>query len=252
MRVLVTRPAAAAAALAASLAARGHVTLIEPLLAIEPVPDAAAALAKALSGAQAVLFTSANGVGAFAALSPRRDLPVYAVGDATAAAASSAGFTAVESAHGDLESLTYLVTQRLNPKAGPLVHAVGRAAAGDLAAALAPAGFKLRRVVLYDARPAEALAPDCIAALKAGAIDAALFFSPRTASTFVRLAETAGCAALCSRIAAVALSPAVAVALGKSAWGTLVIAREPTEAALLEALSGIGAAPANAGRGAEP
>ena len=49
-----------------------------------------------LDGVQALIATSANGVRAFAARDPRRSLPVCAVGDATARAASDAGFADVE------------------------------------------------------------------------------------------------------------------------------------------------------------
>ncbi|MDF2781612.1 MAG: hypothetical protein K0S96_1416, partial [Geminicoccaceae bacterium] len=63
MRVLITRPRAEAAVLAADLAERGHDVTIEPLLTIEPLPGVVAALA----GAQAIVLTSANAVPALPA-----------------------------------------------------------------------------------------------------------------------------------------------------------------------------------------
>ncbi len=96
------------------------------------------------------------------------------------------------------------------------------------------AGFAVRRVVLYRAEPAGALSRAAAEALGAAAIDAALFFSPRTASTFVRLAAAAGLASSCRGTVAVALSPAVAAALGAAQWRRVLIAREPTQAALLD------------------
>ena len=62
MRLLVTRPLDDAQALADRLEAGGHEALVEPLLTI--APDLAAPLP--LDGARALLFTSANGVRAFA------------------------------------------------------------------------------------------------------------------------------------------------------------------------------------------
>lgn len=244
MRVLVTRPAAAAAALAARLAARRHEVTIEPLLTIVRDPDAADRLARALEGAQAVLFTSVNGVDAFAAASLRRDLPAYAVGDASAATARAAGFDAVESAGGDVASLASLVAARLKPGDGPLVHGSGRDVAGDLAGTLAKTGFPVRPVALYRAEAATALSPAAVTALRSGRLDAALFFSPRTAGTFVRLAAAAGVQAVCAGMAAVALSPAVATALAPLTWRRLEVADEPTETALLEALERLAIAPA--------
>src|SRR5258708_35953372 len=76
MKAIVTRPRDDAAALVGALADRGVAALLAPMLTILPVPQAARDLAERLAGAQAVLFTSANGVRAFAAAPPRRQLPV--------------------------------------------------------------------------------------------------------------------------------------------------------------------------------
>ena len=236
MKLLITRPGSAAAALAARLAALGHETVIEPLLTIVPEPDAAAHLAEALAGAQAVLFTSANGVEVFAAATPRRDLRVFAVGDATARAARAAGFAEVESAGGDVTDLAALVRARLKPEDGALVHGRGKDAAGDLAGTLGAAGFTVRPVALYRAEAASELAPEAASAIRDRRLDAALFFSPRTASSFVRLAAAAGLQQACAGMTALALSPAVEAALRPLAWRRVVVAAEPTEAALLEAL----------------
>jgi uroporphyrinogen-III synthase len=235
-RVLVTRPEPEAARLADALKARGVEAVIEPLLTIEFAADGAAILAALLPGTQAVLFTSANGVRALAAATSERGLPAFAVGDRTAAAARDAGFASVTSAGGSIEDLARLILDRLRPGVGPLLHAAGSAVAGDLAARLAPHGFALRRAVLYEARPATALSAATQAALRAGGLWGALFFSPRTAATFVSLAAAAGLADRCGQMIALALSPAVATALGGIAWREIRVADTPEEAALLSAL----------------
>src|SRR4051812_16935975 len=89
-----------------------------------------------LTNVQAVLFTSANGVRAFAAAERRRDIPAFAVGEATAAAARLAGFTTVDTAGGDVAALADLVRERLTPARGALLHAAGSAVAGDLSGVL--------------------------------------------------------------------------------------------------------------------
>jgi uroporphyrinogen-III synthase len=233
--VLVTRPAADATSLVAVLTTRGIEPLLVPLLDIRPAPDGAARLASLLPGAQAVLFTSANGARAFAAATPSRELAVFAVGDATAAAARAEGFARVESAGGDVEDLARLVTARLSPTAGALIHAAAGTVAGDLAGRLAAAGFARRRAVLYEAVPAVALDATARELLHRGGVDFALFFSPRTAATFVRL-TAAGLANACRAVTAIALSPAVAGALSGITWRGIGIARRPNEAALLAAL----------------
>ena len=231
LTALITRPEEDARPLAEALAARGVATVIEPLLAIRPLPEAAADLAKDLAGVQALLFTSANGARAFAELSPRRDIGVLAVGDATASAARGLGFTAVESAGGDVQALARLVKQRLKPAGGPLFHAAGSAVAGDLAEILAADGFDLRRRMLYESAAATALSPETIAALKQGRIDLVLLFSPRTAVSFAELARAAAIDA--SPLTALCLSPAVATAVSGLAWKRVAVAEKPDLPSLL-------------------
>src|SRR3990170_4070978 len=195
LRALITRPRDDAAELADALRQRGVEVGIEPLLVVEPIAGAVLDLA----GVQALLLTSANGARAFARLSDRRDLPVFPVGDATAATARGLGFATVESAGGDVRDLARLVKDRLDPAGGALFHAAGSAVAGDLSGLLAAAGFDLRRAAIYEAKPVTGLTAETRAALAGGAFDLVLFFSPRTAATFVRLANdtqvVAGCAA---------------------------------------------------------
>ncbi len=236
MRVLITRPEPDASALADKLKARGHETLIEPLLRIEAKPDAAVDLA----GVQALAFTSANGVRVFAGLSARRDLPVFAVGDSTAAAARAAGFASVESATGDVEALAALIAARLEPGAGAIFHGAARKVAGDLKGALDAAGFQVRRAVLYEAVPSVALTPNSAAALREGRVDAVLFFSPRTGESFIRLLREGSLTEACGRSMAVCLSSAVAETVEGLPWRALRVAVRPDEAALLESLEAPG------------
>jgi len=234
MRVLVTRPREDAAGLVADLEARGHAVMLEPLLTIRPRDPADWPAGH--ENAQALLVTSANGARAFARLDARRDLPVYAVGDASAAAARALGFAEVHSAAGNVEDLAALVQRRLDPAQGPLLHPAAGRLAGDLQGALGAAGFVVLRAVLYDAVPVAALSADCMRALNDGLIDAATFFSPRTAAGFVTLVEAAGRTDTCRRVGAVCLSPAVAEALGGLDWRRIVVAERPDQAALLAGL----------------
>lgn len=235
LRALVTRPREDAAELAEALAARGIEAVMEPLIDIrfrtEPAPD--------LAGAQAVLCTSANGVRALARLSRERAIPLFAVGDATAARARTEGFTDVASAGGDVGDLARLARRRLRPGAGRLVHVAGSAVAGDLAGDLGAAGFTVDRLVLYEARPAAALSAATTHALAAGLIGFALFFSPRTAATFVRLADRAGVLDALDHTAAVSISAAADAALGRVGFRERRIAAAPNQSALLAALDAL-------------
>ena len=229
MRVLITRPEREATALATALVQRGHTPVIAPLFTLQilhPPADFAAALA----ASQAVLLTSANGARALAEASDQRSKPVLAVGDTTAATAEGLGFTSVVSASGDAVALGALVRERLDPARGPLVHVSGVDVAGDLT----PEGFEVRRFALYDARAANSLPASAEAALQARALDAALFFSPRTSAIFARLTEKAGLCDACRTVTAVAISPAAAEPLKGLPFQTVRIAARPTRQAMLD------------------
>ena len=227
MKLLVTRPALDAGPLADLLTADGHTVLLDPLLAIR-FREAAAL---DLDGVTGLLFTSGNGVRAFATLSDRRDLAVYAVGDRTATLAREQGFAQIESADGDVAALATLVAARRQPGDGTLLHVTGNEVAGDLAQRLDAAGFTLRRATLYAAEPATALAPETRAALADGTLDGVLLFSPRTARQFTTLIRLSGLGA--EPLSAWCLSPAVAEALGDLELAHIHVAAEPTQAALL-------------------
>jgi uroporphyrinogen-III synthase len=242
MHALITRPEEDAQPLAEALRARGLTVTVEPLLSVAPVAGASVDLA----GVQALLFTSANGARALAALSPRRDLPVLAVGDASATVARSLGFVAVTSAAGNVEDLARLAQDQLDPARGALLHVAGSAVAGDLAGRLAAAGFETRRAVLYEARAADRLSPETRRRLAQGELDWVLFFSPRTAATFVELARAAGLKSDCARATALCLSPAVAAAASALPWRAVESAARPDLSAMLEMVDGIMNAPKTA------
>ncbi len=228
---LVTRPREDAEGVSQELRQRGLDVTVAPLLDIRPV-DAEVDSA----GVQGILATSANGVRALARLLPDRDLPVWAVGDATARMARDAGYRKVEAAGGDVHSLAALVKSRCVPETGAFLHAAGSVVAGDLAGDLGAAGFSVRRVVLYEAHPAQAVSDQLADALRSGGLGLALFFSPRTAATFVTLIRAAGLERTTATITAYALSANVARELEALPWAAVRVAAEPSQAALLAVL----------------
>jgi uroporphyrinogen-III synthase len=229
---LVTRPREDSHGIATALAELGFTVQVEPLLEIRPVADAQVDP----DGLQGILATSANGIRALARALPDRDLPVWAVGDASARTARELGYRRVESAGGDVDSLAALVAERCRPQDGALLHAAGSVTAGDLSGRLGQAGFTVRRVVLYRAETADCLSDTLTRSLNDGTVDVALFFSPRTAATFATLVNAAGLGETAGRIFAYALSQAVARELSALPWAGVHVAAAPTQAALLALL----------------
>lgn len=233
MRVLITRPEREATTLATALAERGHVPVIAPLFRLE-ILHPPATFATDLANCQAILLSSANGARALADASEQRGKPILAVGDTTASTAEGLGFISVDSAAGDGRALADLARKRLDPKAGPLLHVSGVDIAQDFAAALAPDGFEVRRVALYDAREETALPDSARAAIEARALDIAMFFSPRASDLFARLVQQAGVAAALSNVTAIAISPAALEPLKALPFKTTVAAAHPTRQAVLD------------------
>ena len=231
--VIVTRPAEEAERLIPALDALGCDAVLAPMLEIVLHPPQPIAL----EGVQAILITSANGARALAAslaAGEGREIPVLAVGEASATATCALGFHRVESAGGDVDALIALVAQRCTPAGGRLLHASGSVVAGDLKGRLEAMGHKVERHVLYDAKAVTHLDASLRAALAGPRTRAVLFFSPRTAETFVTLV---GAVASVERLDAVCLSEAVARIARRLAWRRVEVAARPEQAALMDALA---------------
>lgn len=229
--LLITRPAEDAAALAARLAEMGVESVIAPLMEVIPVPGPEIVT----DGLAGFLITSANGARALAARTKRRDLPVHAVGAASADAARTAGFANVTSADGDVDKLAAHVAAICDPDDGPLLHAAGSVTAGNLAGALGTHGFDVRVERLYEAKPVAVLPEAALDALSAGSVDGAVMYSPRTAKVFDGLVADAG---LSSQLAAMRLFALSANVDDASAgpWKERHIAAAPDQESLLQAV----------------
>jgi len=232
MRVLVTRPLDDAREIQLLLAQRGHEAVVAPLLRVEfrRGPDIE------LTGVQAILATSANGVRALARRTGRRDVPVFAVGPQTAGAAQALGFDKVRSADGDAAALAQAVPRWTEAKAGALLHAAGADTAGKLAEVLTSAGFEIRSEILYDVVIVGKLPAQAIDEIVANRIDAVLLFSPRSARAFVQCLDAAGLARHASQMIGACISRTTAAALAPLALKEIRIAAHPDQAALLNCL----------------
>jgi uroporphyrinogen-III synthase len=222
MKVWVTRTQPGAGRTADRLRALGHEPLLVPVLETHPVPGRIV-----LTGLAALAFTSVNAVEAFAERERGRDLPVFAVGASTAAAATSAGFGHVRSAGGDVRALAALIAATSPP--GEVLHVAGRPLAGDLVGALQGAGLRTRMVVLYETRPTGSGPP-----LEA---DVVLVHSPHAARV---LAEGLKSSPRWRSAPVLAISKAAAEPLRSAGFTCVRWADRPDEAALLDCLTAFG------------
>ena len=107
----------------------------------------------------------------------------------------------------------------------------------------------MRREVLYRARAAEAFSPALMEELTVGSLSFALFFSPRTAAVFARLALRSGVEESCRSVHACVLSEAVGRALEGVAWREVRVAGRPDHEAMMAEVDRILETPGVAGEG---
>ncbi len=206
MRVLILRPEPGNAATAEAVAAMGLTPARAPLFDIVPVawdpPDPARFDAVAMTSANAARHGGAG-------LSRYTHLPLYAVGETTAAAARDAGFGNVVAGHGGADDLAALATGKA------LLHLTG----GDhrsLANAVA--------IVVYASRTLDA-AP-------LPSADIALVHSPRAGARLAELVDDRAALDL------VAISASAAAACGPG-WRSVHTADTPRDASMLATLASL-------------
>ncbi len=210
--LLVLRPEPGASATARSARAMGLDAIVAPLFTFRPLdwhlPERTP---------EAVLLTSANAarVGG-PALALLLSLPLYAVGEATAAAARAVGFTRIVTGEGGVEEI---VARAADDGIGHLLHLAGREHR-------IPADMPLtiERRLVYAADPVDTL-PEPAARALPDAV--ALLHSPRAAALFATLVEPGAV-----RIATI--SPATRDAAG-AGWRAAAVAAQPSDASLLAA-----------------
>jgi uroporphyrinogen-III synthase len=212
------------------LRARGHDVLVASLMRVEP-------LAADLAGTWgAIIVTSANAPDAIAGNLLREALirlPLFAVGRRSAHDARHAGFVNVRLPDGDVRDLVrMLIAQRAGTNA-PLLYLAGEDRAADLPAELSARGIAAEMRVVYRVVTAP-FPPALIEALRAGAVDAVMHFSRRSADNYLAGASKAGITGPAMAVRHLCLSAQVAEPLVGASQ--IAVAARPDKAALVELL----------------
>ena len=232
--ILITRPPGDEIELSDALHALGLRVIHEPLTQIFLLHTARPELARALyHDPDAVIVTSRHGARALATLSELRDVPLIAVGRATADVAQSCGFARVFDAGGDVEKLLRYIADAYDQGARFLYVSADQVQA-DLPSLLAAKDMYAERIVAYEAVAAEQLSDTLVEHVKRGRLDAVTLFSQRAAHIFTALLAKAGLEETTAGLHVFALSDAVAEPLLSYPWKTIHIAREPTLASLVQ------------------
>ena len=235
-RVLVTRPEPGASATAQALRSAGFDPVVLPLTGIRPlaVPETG------LSVVDAVALTSANAVrhAAEALLATIRAIPLHAVGATSAQAARDAGFAEVVAGPGDAAGLATAMGETLAP-GSTVLYLCGKVRKPDFELGLRGRGIRVIPIETYDTVPAEVTDGE-VDKLDSGRLFAVLVHSAEAAKALAALATRPAMARLFEGTHLVAISRRAAAPVEAVFAGRIVVAREPTEAAMLEALIGSG------------
>ncbi len=215
-RVWITRAQPGAGATAERVRAMGFEPFVAPLLEVRTVKGPPIDLA----GVGALAFTSANGIEGFTSRCTDRGLPVFTVGDATAAAARDGGFEQVISADGDVKALADMIKRHRTGIRGDVLHPAAAETIGELPA---------RKLVVYETVPAR-LAPDL--ARRVASMDAVLLHSQKGARILADILRRNPA----PNLRLVCLSQAVASPLKDIPAREIVAAALPNEEALLNLL----------------
>ena len=263
MAILVTRPQPDNEKTGASLRARGFEVLLAPMLRYEPValPD------EPTADYAAVIVTSAN---ALRAVEPQLaeygllGLPLFAVGERTAAAARKAGFGSVISADGDGADLRDLVVaqagkwakdkksdkkserqsktgkskdrkskaEKIND-ARPLLYLAGAELSRDLASELVEHGLDVVTRTTYRMVASQGLPREACDAIAANQVEAVLHYSARSAHAFLDAVRSAGVEISALAVRQCCISATVAAILREAGATQVTVASSPDENALL-------------------
>lgn len=229
-RVLVTRPEPGASRTAARLEMAGFEAAVLPLTLLKALD------AELPAGPfDAVIVTSAQAL-EHACLNLPPQLPVYAVGAATAASAERCGFAQIMTAGGSVASIAALVRTSAEP-AARLLYLCGRVRRPELEAALDGAGFHVTAVETYVAVPSVYTDSELAARLGEASFDAVALMSAQAAEAFSALAECSRFGPLFTASEIVCFSERIAKVLFQDGVWKLNVTEEASEDALLDLLS---------------
>ncbi|MEM9841879.1 MAG: uroporphyrinogen-III synthase [Pseudomonadota bacterium] len=230
--IIVTRAEPGARETAKRLQDLGLRPIIASMLSFHARREIPIPAAEALSG---IVFTSANGVRAYADRGGDFEPPAWCVGPATALAARQAGFATVKESAGDALDLARYIADQSAPAEKPLLHIANKAAAGTLKSELERFGFGLIFAPIYEMKPASLLPQDVEDLILTDRPCVLLVHSAKGAQAFAALVKHHAL----RRCALVAISNRAREPLDGLQCQPVAIAAHPNEDGLIDALQSL-------------
>lgn len=221
--ILITRPLEQGLETQKALIAKGYKADCQPFLDVTYHK-----IRKDISYYKGLIFTSCHGVQAFCESYRLRDMSVFAVGDATAQTAEKAGFKNVQSASGTLDDLENLLAQ--NPPHGSLLYVRGKHISKEIKEEY------IQEIIGYHTDLIDNICDDVEGKLRSGVYSYVLFYSTRTAASFVEMMISKNLSESLKGIKALCLAPSMVKSLSVLPWQDIWVAQQPNQDSLLELL----------------
>ncbi|MCI5049965.1 MAG: uroporphyrinogen-III synthase [Rickettsiales bacterium] len=231
--LLITRPIADSKSLEKDLENTSIKTAIDPMLRIETIDSAEEKVPEFIElKPQAIILTSKHALEGFKDVSNFNHIPMLAVGARTAEYAQSLGFKNVTVTGENVEHLIEHIKKERKPIDGPLLYLSGEEVTADLDKELD--GFDVGRLITYRAHIAKRFSGETARMLSKGALDGAVFFSPRSAKAFMHCLKEAKQEETLKKLVCLCLSEAVAAELPKEECKALHISERPTQNGMVD------------------
>lgn len=227
--VLLTRPLEASQRVADNLDAHGFESLICPLITIKKTDYSF----PQIDAFDVLLVTSANALHILTQETDIRHIPVWTVGDHSAAVAREYGFTSVRSFSGTVQDM--FAAAKAQPTFSYL-YLSGRHKAFMLKNRLLREGIECAEHIIYEAVLERHMPLKLGTALDKGRIDYALFYSRRTAEAFMNLMQQENRTEALKRIKALCFSDSVLQSIQSDYWARTHVCAHPDHAHMIDLL----------------
>lgn len=234
-RVLVTRPEPGASATASALRRAGFDPVIVSLTAILPLPVDGAF---DIDGIDAVAVTSANALrhAPERLLSRLAELPLFTVGEATAAIAGEAGFRRITTGSGDAADLANSLLANV-PTRATVLYLCGKVRRPDFERALGADGRKTVLLETYDTGRRDVVDAARQLLGSGSRFHAVLVHSSEAAVALANVLARPDVADLFDEAMLVAISARAAAPVEALFGGQIIIAPQPNDAAMVSMLT---------------
>lgn len=233
MRILITRPSENVSPITYKLLNQGHEVMIDSLIKIIPenpqLPE--------LSSFDAIITTSQQAIRCLSTLTPQRDFPLWCVGTESAQIAGDLGFKKICTAEGSAKTLIQKLTDSASfPALQKVLYASGDVTRVHLPHILKKKGIKTHHAILYKTQAKTSFSEESYHALQSRALDAVLFYSPRTAHIFQTLCKESQLEFCYPFLKAFCLSNTIQKTIQDLPWKKIYVAKKNTTDDLLMCL----------------